>query len=60
MRKPRYCADAVHRVHDVIADLEVGQRDRNAFLDRAQLDALGGLAEDLAVAEHVQVQRRDR
>ena len=52
--------DAVHRVHDVIAHLEVGERDRHALFDGAQLDALGGLAENLAVAEHVQVQHRDR
>ncbi len=52
--------DPVHRVHDVVADPQIGQRDRDAFLDRAQLDALGRLPEDLAVAEHVQVQGRDR
>jgi hypothetical protein len=46
--------DAVHGVHDVVADLEVGQRNRDAFLDGAQFDALGRLSEDLAVAEHMQ------
>jgi predicted ATPase len=49
----------VHRVHDVVADAQVGQRDRHAFLDRAQLDALGRLAVDLAIAEHVQAQARE-
>ena len=52
-------ADAVHGVHHVVADLQVGQRDRDAFLDGAELDALGGLAEYLAVAQYVQVQRGD-
>ena len=53
-------ADPVHRVDDVVADPQVGQRDRDAFLDGAQFDALGGLAEDLAVTQHAQVQTRDR
>ena len=35
-------ADAVHRVHDVIADAQVGQRDRDAFLDARILTRLGG------------------
>ena len=50
----------MHRVHDVVADAQIGQRDRHAFLDGAHLDALGRRAEDLAVAEHAQAQRRNR
>ena len=53
-------ADAVHGMHDVIADPQIGQRDRDAFLDRAQLDAFGGLAEDLAIAQHAQTQSGNR
>ena len=49
-------ADAVHGVHDVIADAQIGERDRNAFLDGANLDALGRRAEDFAIAEHAQSQ----
>ena len=51
-------ADAVHRVHDIIADAQVGQRDRHAFLDGAHLNALGRRAEDLAIAQHAQPQAR--
>ena len=58
--QPEVLPDAVDGVHDVIADAQVGQRDRHAFLDRAQLDAFGRLTEDLAVAEHVQPQAGDR
>jgi hypothetical protein len=57
---PEILTDAVHRVHDVVADLEVGQRDRDALLHRAQLHALGGRAEDLTVAQHAQPQPGDR
>ena len=48
--------DAVHRVDDVVADAQVGQRDRHAFFDGAHFDALGRRAEDLAIAEHAQTQ----
>ena len=53
-------SDAVHRVHDVVADAQVGQCDRHAFFDCAKFDALGWSAEDLAIAEHAQAQIRDR
>ena len=42
--------DAVHGVHDVVADFQIGKRHRDAFLDRAQLYALGWGAKDLAIA----------
>ena len=51
-------ADAVHRMHDVVADAQVGQRDGHAFLDGAHLNALGRRAEDLTIAEHAQPQSR--
>jgi hypothetical protein len=44
--------DAMYRVHDVIADAQVGERNRNALLNRANFDALGWCAEDFAVTEH--------
>jgi len=53
-------SDAVHGVHDVVADFEIGERDGDAFLDGAQLDAFGRLPVDLAVAEHVQAQAGNR
>ena len=43
-------ADAVHRVHHVVADSQIGQRDGHAFFDGAKLDALGRLTEYLAIA----------
>ena len=52
-------SDAVHGVNDVIADAQVGQRDRNAFFDGAHLDAFGRSAEDLAIAEHAQAKARN-
>ena len=54
--QPEILADAVHGVHDVVADAQIGQRNRHAFLDGAHLDALGRRAEDLAVAQHAQAQ----
>src|SRR5579875_1797186 len=45
---------------DVIADLEIGQGDRDAFLDRTQLDAPRRLPEDLAIAQDAQADARDR
>ena len=53
-------ADPVHGVYDVIADLEVGEGDRNALFHRAELYALRRLPVDLAVAQHVQAQARNR
>ncbi len=58
--QPQILCDAVHCVHDVVADLEVGERNRDAFLDGAQFDAFRRLPEDLTVAEHVQPQSRER
>ena len=52
--------DPVDRVNDVVADLEVGERDRHAFFHGAKFHALRGLAVDLAVAEHVESQTRNR
>ncbi len=49
-------ADPVDGVHDVIADAQIGQRDRYAFLDGAHVHALGRGAVDFAVAEHAQAQ----
>ena len=54
--QPDVLPDAVHRVHDVIADAQIGQRNRDALFDRAQFDAFGRCAEDLAIAEHAQTQ----
>ena len=56
--QPEVLPDAVHGVHDVVADSQIGQRDRHAFFDGAQLDALGRRAEDFAIAQHAQAQTR--
>ena len=58
--QPEILTDPVDSVHDVVADLQVGERYRNALLDGAQFHAFGRLPVDLAIAEHVQAQSRDR
>src|SRR5579862_1029460 len=47
-------------MHDIIADLEIRERNGYAFFDGTDLDAFGRLPVDLTVAQNAQTQVRNR